>query len=1340
MIVFDSVDEADLDSLAFLERLQARLAGSRSLLCVAAADPSGTLLGPLRRAPVEEIRLQPFTDDEIRELVVAHLVRSTARVPPLDDEELRTLVAWMRRETGGVPAAVEGALDDLIRRGHLRPGDATWSLDTGALRSEPKERAARALVAGALRPFPPRRRALLRFAAVCGTEFDPALLPGAEGNAAVLAEALRRGVLTETRAGAARLRFRRADVARALAGSVPATQRRTWHREIAATLRARGAPASLAPEIARHLDLAGDAPAARAAYVGSAEAACATGAFLEADRFFRRAWELGSDEDRRCVPPFAAEWIRSLFVNGRVEDTARVAEEILAASEPSGADAPPAVRRERLRAAVWHATALAAAGHGERADDAFRALFRGREIARHPALHAWALLERGRSDTHRNRHAAARKHLEKARGIAMAESLPRVAGRAELGLGIVAWREDDATRALEWHRRAHDHLMEGGAHDFLPAVWGNQAICHWSLLEPARAASLHRRAAEGYLRRHRRAEAARSYQNLTHVLTELGQWAEADAALAASDELNRSLRAPRQASYFEYHAARLALYRGRLEEASNRIDRAMELASELQDDLVVIGHGCLRGLIQLDADRVEDAARTGESCLQSSRRAGYRWGIAKSLYVLARSEHARGRTDVALDALDEASRVATESRQPVVLYRIKLAHAALLAAAGTPDRAGEALGACRALQERSGSPFWEGLLRRAEADVAAAAGRHDEASAALAGAYEIFARLGAERLRADTLLARAKCWTALGNRPAATSALRHASALLRGMGLRSPQPDPPDRAAEGASAAAERFLELATSIAREVASVQSLDDVLRRILDTANTYLGSERGVIALLDPSTGRLRVRCTRAIDPGSVADGVEICWTSLERARAGSEVVFSDDALADPRLNVRESVRRARIRSLIAVPIRWRDRALGAIYLDHRSLTDLFGPAERSLLSFLATMAAVGIRNAQELEVKEEEVRNLRGELEDDDLVFPQTVVGRGHAMRALLRRGLQAARDPAGGVVLLTGPSGVGKDHVARLLHEASGRRGDFVQCPLPTLPETLIEGELFGVARGAATMVESRVGLVEVAQHGTLFLNEIGDLALALQPKLLHFLDGREYRRVGSPELRRFDGLVVCATNADLERKVEEGAFREDLFYRLSACTLELPPLRERAEDIPALADLFLREFARTSAREPCVLHPDSLDLLLRCSWEGNVRELRSCLAGAVAVAPAGLVEPRHLESPSLRRMEAHPSGDVPLDPVSAAELRVVREAMIRSGGIIVRAARLLGCSDTRLRRKLVRYRLKHLILQPKPRAGSPDAPPGSAGNGRHAGAATPRRPRTSPRISADGPS
>lgn len=1310
LYVFDSLEGADVDSASFLQTLARRLRGTSSfLLMVGRTGPRSASPAQSAETEVEELRLEPLPREAVRQLLLAHLGAAggpgNGASPPLDDLELDGLLDWLDRHPGGNPRRVESSLRALADRGALARRGATWTIVPGALETRPAAVGARERGSATRVLLPPESRPYLEVAAVCGVPFDASLLRAAEpydagAAAAFLTEAALQGILAQVAGSPSRYRFLDPEAGRGLYEASDPETRAGIHRRVAELLAAEPDP-PLA-EIARHFAAAGEPGPAGEGYTRAAGANRAVGALGEAARCYALAWELRPPAAQPRVPEFARDWIRALHDNGQFRDAIAAADLILA-GVPEEEIARPTV----AHVLVTKATCLADAGDRDAALRLLRSVLDGPACSRDSRLRILTLIQLGSFEAQSSEKAKAREHLLQARSLAETESLPYEAGRAALQLGQLCWREDDPATALEWHDKAYAHLVEADGRDLLPSVWGNRAICHWDLLDARQAAASHRRAADGYEGQHRRAEAARSYQNLAYVLTETGQWTEADRALTAAEQLNRTIRGPRQESYFEFAQGRLAMYRGRLEEAIRHAETAVELARKVDDAFVSAGHRCLLGLVELEAGRLDECTRTSEQTLLLARKIGSPFAVAKSLYLLGAAAAAAGRPNQALQYLDDAFGVAEDAKQPVVRFRIQLQRAELLAARGDRVAAERCLKDCRALQERSESLLWKGMLHLAEGRVRAEAGDHDRACQVLASAYEIFAGLGAERLRGETLLRQARSQVAVGSHHAARSSARHARSIYQSLGLAAPAtPFPEDTSEKGGSLhTVRRILETAASVSRDITTLQSVDEVLERILDVAITYLGTERGVVALADPETGELKVRFARNIDRESIGDTLEISRSTLTSAGREGEMVHTGDALADPQLGVHESVRRERIRSLISLPIRWSDEILGALYMDHRSLTDLFGREERLFLRFIADMAAIGIRNARQFEIKEEAVRNLRGELEDDELTFPGTVVGRGPGLRELIRRGLRAAR--SGRVVLLTGPSGAGKDHFARVLHEASGRTGAFVDCPLPALPHSLLEAELFGVERGAATLVEQREGLIESARGGTLFLNEIGDLPVSLQPVLLHFIDKREFRRVGSARQNTLEALILCATNADLESRVADGAFRQDLFFRLSECVLELPPLRDRVEDIPDLADLILREVERKSGRARRVLHPLALDLLMRCSWEGNVRELRSCLSRAADETETGLIEVHHLDSPSLRKIR-HPAEGDPEEggirgEVHVVEIRRIHDAMSRAGGIITRAATILALSEASLRRRIAKYHLEYLVVRRKPR-------------------------------------
>ncbi|NUQ72386.1 MAG: sigma-54-dependent Fis family transcriptional regulator [Polyangiaceae bacterium] len=288
-------------------------------------------------------------------------------------------------------------------------------------------------------------------------------------------------------------------------------------------------------------------------------------------------------------------------------------------------------------------------------------------------------------------------------------------------------------------------------------------------------------------------------------------------------------------------------------------------------------------------------------------------------------------------------------------------------------------------------------------------------------------------------------------------------------------------------------------------------------------------------------------------------------------------------------------------------------------------------------------------------------------------------------------------PSDAPVLIMGENGSGKDGIASIIHQNSRRkRGPFVRVDVGALPETLLEAELFGAEPGAYTgAARRRAGCFEVASGGTLFLDEIGNLSLAGQAKLLRVLQTGEFQRLGSSETRRTDVRVVAATNVDLPAAVRKGAFREDLYFRLAVIEIRVPPLRERPEDIPVLADLFLAQHAEES-RE---IGPEALSALMRHSFPGNVRELQNRIRRAALVAPARTLSPRDLglDLPGPPPEEEREDDEAPVAVLltrSEEEERRQIEAVLDSvGGVVARAAAQLGMSRQALYRRMRRLGL-----------------------------------------------
>jgi DNA-binding NtrC family response regulator len=347
----------------------------------------------------------------------------------------------------------------------------------------------------------------------------------------------------------------------------------------------------------------------------------------------------------------------------------------------------------------------------------------------------------------------------------------------------------------------------------------------------------------------------------------------------------------------------------------------------------------------------------------------------------------------------------------------------------------------------------------------------------------------------------------------------------------------------------------------------------------------------------------------------------------------------------------------------------------------------------LDHLSTVVA----KAFELSSLREENTRLREEL-GQRYQFAN-IVGRGPKMQEILAAVERVA--PARTTVLLCGESGVGKDLIARAIHHHSPRHANpFVKINCTAIPENLMESELFGYEKGAFTgAATTKPGKFEQADTGTAFLDEIGDVPPAIQVKLLRVLQEREFERLGSNKTRQIDVRVVAATNVDLRAALEEGNFREDLYYRLNVFPITIPPLRERHEDIPLLARHFLEKYAREQASPVREIAEDAMAKLTGHSWPGNVRELENViersllLAGADALHAADI----HLDAPRTTTPATAANGAAFLPEgvtLDEHERTLIREALARAGGNKSQAARLLG-----LTRNALRYRLTQMGLE-----------------------------------------
>ncbi|HEX5036390.1 MAG TPA: sigma 54-interacting transcriptional regulator [bacterium] len=432
-------------------------------------------------------------------------------------------------------------------------------------------------------------------------------------------------------------------------------------------------------------------------------------------------------------------------------------------------------------------------------------------------------------------------------------------------------------------------------------------------------------------------------------------------------------------------------------------------------------------------------------------------------------------------------------------------------------------------------------------------------------------------------------------------------------------------------------------INRRIALGQDVSEVLERVLDAALDVTGAERGVLLLKKEGTdgGKLadyEVRASRHMSRGALeGDALKLSFTAVLEAVQKGEAVLTDDAQLDPRFRKKQSVVAHGLKSILVAPLEHEGDPIGAVYLDHRYRPGCFSEESVLFLTALSAQASLVIQKARLISELETAKKSLEGRVDEQSQkieILSEELTKK----REQLRYGYEEMVGRSKGIlkvfelldhvsetaipVWILGESGTGKELVARSLHVNSPRKnGPFVAENVSAIPETLLESELFGHKKGSFTHADrDRVGLFEQASGGTLFLDEIADMSLAMQAKLLRVLQEGEVRPVGSSKKVKVDVRLVSASNRDLARMVKDGKFRQDLFFRINGLTIKLPPLRERKEDIPLLADHFLKKISKEFGLASAELTEDGLQVLLRHHWSGNIRELEAALRNALLFA------------------------------------------------------------------------------------------------------------------------
>jgi formate hydrogenlyase transcriptional activator len=422
-------------------------------------------------------------------------------------------------------------------------------------------------------------------------------------------------------------------------------------------------------------------------------------------------------------------------------------------------------------------------------------------------------------------------------------------------------------------------------------------------------------------------------------------------------------------------------------------------------------------------------------------------------------------------------------------------------------------------------------------------------------------------------------------------------------------------------------LRVLLDLTNDVVSNLELHDLVKPVAANVNQIIQSDVAGVGLPDFDTGQLRISALHFGGEGDFTESEMVPeeeTVSVRVFRSTQLWTGNIDDLEEGQVQ-KEFFLAAGLKTVCVLPLLSRNRALGILVLGRRA-DNPYTNREIEFLARVSSQMAIAVENALSYRRISELTDKLAQEklyLEDEirtDANFEE-IIGKSAALRRVLNHVETVA--PTESTVLICGETGTGKELIARAIHDLSPRRGKtFVRLNCAAIPTGLLESELFGHERGAFTgAIAQRIGRLELANHGTLFLDEVGELPLELQPKLLRVLQEREFERLGSTRTFRADVRLIAATNRDLAAMVEDQKFRSDLFFRLNVFPMEVPPLRERREDIPLLVRHFAEEFSRRMKRPIETIPSEAMKNLCQYHWPGNIRELQNVIERAVILSP-----------------------------------------------------------------------------------------------------------------------
>ncbi len=923
------------------------------------------------------------------------------------------------------------------------------------------------------------------------------------------------------------------------------------------------------------------------------------------------------------------------------------------------------------------------------------------DVENSPQEYASTLIDLARDHRIRGEYDKAIHYSERAISALKDRPLSEEMGNALNCMGSVYWSLGDYALAFDYLSRSLSVLQglgktqdEAKCYVALGLVLKNQGLPDQALEYSEKALAI----MESF---HNPYTLSVLQNNLALIYIDLNCWDKALDSLSRSVELKKQVSDSKGLALSYNNIGLTHLRKGLFDKSAEHLTAALQLFQGIRDRSGV----ALVYYNLADLHRCKEDWKEASHYLEKSRRIAEELGeegrIADCLLLLGKIATEQSNFDSALRNLNRAAELFSKGKNAFGHAEAQLVLGDLAMRTGNPKLGEDHLNRIRTLKETLHNKWFQGRFGRVCARLLKAQGEKMACLEHLQENARIFKELGARHELGKTYLEIGKIKLDEGRLKEGRAFLQEALSIFTKSqiaGKRKEVEDLLDQTKEMRHVERER-IQTFYKLAELLNSIWDTDELLSKALELVIELLNAERGAIILYSERDKTFELKISQGIEPETSQDAIVISRRVLRDVIESDSPLIVENATSDPEFAKSRSVIMHNILSILCVPLKTKDRLIGTVYLDHRSLPAVFSSDDIDFLKAFASLIATAIEKSELYVKANEEIFQLKGVLQKS-YQYPH-IIGKGPKMQEIFNVVEKVANSKTS--VLICGENGSGKELIAHLIHTRSQRqKGPFIRVNCAALPETLLESELFGIEEKTATGVGFRKGKFELADGGTIFLDEIGDMSLSVQAKVLRVLQEKEFERVGGQSPIKVDIRIISATNMDLQRQIEEVKFRKDLYFRLNPIVITIPPLRERKDDLVALVRHFSKRFSEENKKPETKMTKKIMTALQDYGWPGNVRELEHLIESATLLSdngkfPLELLPEEVQIATELVSLDRYGKLRDVLDWV---EKKKIIQVLEKNKWNQVRAADELGLNETTLRRRIKKYKIKRIVRIP----------------------------------------